>query len=89
MTPDARARLESADARIEYWLRRGTPPDLERALVREVVAWLRAAWWFRGVVFGSRPAMVERRALYAALGFTEVAVLAAPDGGRRFHLHTP
>ncbi len=81
------ARLAPYDARLEYWLRRGTPEDLERELVREVLGWLRGAWWFRGVVLGSRPAMERRRALYESLGLAPVAVLAAADGSRRFHLH--
>jgi hypothetical protein len=82
-----RARVAALDARLEYWLRTGTPAALEEAFLRGVLAWLRDAWWFRRPAFGSRAAMTARRARYAAVGLVEVAALAAPDGSRALHLH--
>ncbi len=81
------ARLLGFDVRLEYWLRRGTKRDFEEDFVREVLVWLKDAWWFHCPVFGSRRAMTARRALYEALGLKEVAVLMHKVEPRRFHFH--
>lgn len=81
------AVLNSADVRVEYWLRQGTPPATERAFVQAVQHWLTEAWWFSRVLFGSRRDAHAQRAVYEATGMTEQACLQSKVGDRRFHFH--
>jgi|UniRef100_A0A7C3DPI0 hypothetical protein len=83
------ATLRTFDIRVEYWLRRGTPAEFEKAFVQEVMTRLRRDWWFTNPVFGSRKGMVGRRELYAQPGMLEVATLWNQDQTRRFHFHRP
>jgi RimJ/RimL family protein N-acetyltransferase len=87
--PQMLATLRTFDIRVEYWLRRGTAVELEKAFVQEVMTWLRCDWWFTNPVFGSRKGMTERRKLYSELGMVEVAALWNQDKTRRFHFHRP
>lgn len=84
---ETRARLETFDARVEYWLRRGVDESFEAELLREVLAWLERDWGFRRVVFGSRLEMAARRAFYRREGLVEVARLVSKDGAREFTFH--
>jgi hypothetical protein len=83
----ARAMLARHDVRVEYWLRDGTDPDLELALIRAVVAWVERDWWFERPVFGSRRGMHEQRGLYERAGLRPIARLESKDGPRVFHFH--
>jgi RimJ/RimL family protein N-acetyltransferase len=87
--PETLARLLEFDVRVEYWLRTGTSPELEKQFVRSVLAWLEQSWWFKNPVFGSRRNMISRRKLYAELGMTEVVALTSKNGKRKFHFHQP
>lgn len=87
ISTEARVQLESFDARVEYWLRRGVREDFERTFLSEVPGWLGRAWWFERVAFGSRRGMEARRNLYHELGLSEVARLVSNDGTRVFYFH--
>jgi hypothetical protein len=87
--PETLARLLKFDVRLEYWLRTGTSPELEKNFVQAVLAWLEQSWWFKHPVFGSRRNMISRRNLFTELGMTEVAALRSKDGKRKFHFHQP
>ncbi len=80
--------LGRAQVRVEYWLRRGTPPEFERLFLEAVRRWLAEAWWFKGVVYGSRREADAQRMAYAAVGLRESARLTSKDSARRFHFHT-
>lgn len=83
------AQLQLYDARIEYWPREGTEEAFERAFVVEILKWLRGAWGFERIAFGSRRGMEARRSLYLALGLTEVVRLVWKDSQRVFYFHAP
>lgn len=82
-----RALLAAADVRAEYWLRRGTSPDLKQAFLNEVRGWLAREWWCAGVLYGARRGAEAQRAAYEAAGLREVVRLTSEDGLRRFHFH--
>ncbi|BDP44433.1 hypothetical protein DAETH_44020 (plasmid) [Deinococcus aetherius] len=79
--------LARAGVRVESWLRRGTTEALEREFLEAVRRWLAEAWWFEGVVYGSRRGAEAQRAVYEAAGLREIAYLTSRDGARRFHFH--
>lgn len=84
MDEASRARLAGWPVAVEWWFRADQQerwPDFFDALL----AWIRSAWP-GPALFGSRPAMVELRALYLTRGLTEIAVIASP-GGTVQHLH--
>jgi hypothetical protein len=81
------AILARADVRMDYWLRQGTAPEFHQDFLKSVFLWLFEAWWFEGVVYGSRREAHSQRAAYEAAGLREAVRLTSKDGTRRFHFH--
>lgn len=84
MDDGARRRLSGWRAAVDWWFRDDEVerwPDFFDALK----AWMESAWP-GPVLYGSRPAMVDHRAIYLTRGLVEVAVITSP-GGTVQHLH--
>ncbi|GAA4000872.1 hypothetical protein GCM10022631_09450 [Deinococcus rubellus] len=82
-----RAVLDEGQARVEYWLRRGTTPEFEQRFLTAVRRWLAEHWWFAQSYFGSRRAGQAQRQFYEAAGLRELVCLTSRDGTRQFFFH--
>lgn len=80
----ARARLKGWRTAVDWWFR---ADEVERwpAFFDTLNSWMESAWP-GPVLYGSRPAMVDLRAIYLTRGLVEIAAITSP-GGTVQHLH--
>ena len=79
--------VQRFDACADYWLLEGLSGEMQVDFLKTIQTWLKDAWWFKGIAFGSRRGMALQRQQYMDVGLREVAVLEVKSGTRQFFLH--
>lgn len=84
MHDGARDRLMGWRIAVDWWFR---SDEVERwpAFFDALNTWMESAWP-GPVLYGSRPGMIDLRAIYLTRGLVEIAVITSP-GGTVQHLH--